>query len=211
MEREIDVRSRLASVRARAGLRSSVLSRLFEEGFEAVFLASGAGRGRDLEVEGSDLDGVVRAIDFLINVNTSYRATVGDRVLVVGGGNVALDVARTARRGQPPSARAPTGPDRSLAGANAFRAALTGIQKEVHVVARQPFGEWPAQKSVHGREEVEEAKREGVMFHPLRGVRRILGEHGRVVAVELAEVVSLRDDRGRYAPVYGAHAAETIP
>ena len=213
MEREIDAILELGvEVRTRAGLSAErPLSRLFDEGFEAVFLASGAGRGRDLEVEGSDLDGVVRAIDFLINVNTSYRATVGDRVLVVGGGNVALDVARTARRGQPPSARAPTGPDHALPGANAFRAALTGIQKEVHVVARQPFGEWPAQKSVHGREEVEEAKREGVMFHPLRGVRRILGEHGRVVAVELAEVVSLRDDRGRYAPVYGAHAAETIP
>ena len=84
-----------------------------------------------LAVEGRDLDGVVRAIDFLINVNTSYRATVGDRVLVVGGGNGALDVARTARRGQPPSARAPTGPDRSLAGANAFRAALTGVACEL--------------------------------------------------------------------------------
>jgi NAD-dependent dihydropyrimidine dehydrogenase PreA subunit len=73
------------------------------------------------------------------------------------------------------------------------------------------MGQWPAQKSVHGREEVEEAQREGVALHPLRGIRRVLGRDGRVTGVELAEVVRLVDERGRYAPLYGSHVAEEIP
>ena len=80
----------------------------------------------------------------------------------------------------------------------------------MHVLARQPLGEWPAQRSVHGREEVVEAQAEGVVFHALRGLRRIIGREGRVVGVELAEVVRLRDETGRYAPLYGDHVAETI-
>lgn len=214
LDREVDAILRLGvEVRTRAPLGPDrTLDTLRAEGFEAVFLASGAGRGRDLEVEGDDLDGVVRAIDFLINVNTArWRTSVGAQVVVVGGGNVALDVARTACRGAPPASRAPRGPDEALAGADAFRATLTGLRREVHVVARPPLTDWPAARSVHGREELDEARREGISLHPLRGVRRILGEGGRVKAVELAEVVSLRDAAGRYAPVYGDFAAETIP
>ncbi|HVG94633.1 MAG TPA: FAD-dependent oxidoreductase, partial [Planctomycetota bacterium] len=213
LDREIEaILSLGVEVRTSAGLGAQrTLDSLMAEGFDAVFLASGAGRGRDLEVDGGDLDGVVRAIDFLINVNGGFRMDIGTRVVVVGGGNVAMDVARTARLGRPPDVRAPSGPARALPGVGALRSAVSGGAKEVHLVARQPMGEWPAQRSVHGREEVEEAKREGLVFHPLRGVRRIVGEKGRAVAVELAEVVSLRDERGRYAPSYGAHAAETIP
>jgi NADPH-dependent glutamate synthase beta subunit-like oxidoreductase len=191
------------------------LDSLFADGVEAVFLASGAGRGRPMEAEGVDLDGVVRAIDFLLNVNEGFRMDLGPRVVVVGGGNVAIDVARTARLGRPPDVlpRETREAARAIAPAlrgEALRHAVEGRAREVHVVARQPMGEWPSQRSVHSREEVEEARREGVAFHPLRGVRRILGRDGRVCGVELAEVVRLKDERGRPAPAYGAHAAETI-
>ena len=80
----------------------------------------------------------------------------------------------------------------------------------MHVIARQPMGQWPAQRTVRGTEELEEAREEGIVFHPLRGVRRFLGVDGRLKAVELAEVVQLHDAEGNYAPRYGAHAAETI-
>jgi NADPH-dependent glutamate synthase beta subunit-like oxidoreductase len=192
------------------------LDTLFRDGFEAVFLATGAGRGRDLDVDGGGLDGVVRAIDYLINVHRGYRMELGARVVVVGGGNVALDVARTLRRGTRPSAMPVRDSDaaRTLGPSlpsDALRTAVEGGPAEVHVLARQPLGEWPAQKSVHGREEFAEAQAEGVVFHALRGIRRIEGRDGRVVGVELAEVVRLRDETGRYAPLYGDHVAETIP
>src|SRR5689334_6116222 len=68
------------------------------DGYEAVFLGVGAGRGRGLRIEGGELDGVVKAIDCLLNINRGYRVPVGKRVVVVGGGLVALDAARIAMR-----------------------------------------------------------------------------------------------------------------
>ena len=65
---------------------------------DALFLAVGTGRGRDLDLPGHELDGVLRAVEFLLNVNRGYRADLGQRVVVVGGGNVAFDAARTALR-----------------------------------------------------------------------------------------------------------------
>jgi len=158
------------------------LGSLFEEGIDAAFLASGAGRGRHLEAEGSELDGVIRAIDFLLNANAGYRMDMGKRVLVVGGGNVALDVARTARLGRAPD-RTSHGAAREDA-AHAFgealpaeelRRAMRGGRRTVNVIARQPMGEWPAQRTVRGTEELDHARDEGVIFRPMRGVRRFLG------------------------------------
>nr|MDJ0520577.1 4Fe-4S binding protein [Planctomycetota bacterium] len=90
------------------------------------------------------------------------------------------------------------------------RRAVRGRRREVHVIARQPFGEWPAQRTVRGSEELDHARDEGIVFHPLRGVRRVRGANGKVTAVELAEVVQVYDRQGRYAPRYGAHAAEVL-
>src|SRR5512144_168907 len=78
--------------------RDFLLSDLRRQGFRAVFLAIGAHRSRDLEIPGTDLDGVLKGVDFLLNMNMGYRLDLGKRVLVVGGGNVAVDVARTALR-----------------------------------------------------------------------------------------------------------------
>ena len=55
-------------------------------------------KGRDLEVPGVELDGVVKAVDYLLNVNRGYRMDLGRRVVVIGGGFVAFDAARTALR-----------------------------------------------------------------------------------------------------------------
>ena len=60
--------------------------------------AGGASRGRAVPIEGSDADGVIKAIDYLLNINRGYRVPLGGKVVVIGGGLVAIDAARTAVR-----------------------------------------------------------------------------------------------------------------
>ena len=74
------------------------LKDLKERGFKAIFIAIGAHKSRDLQMEGVELDGVLKGVDFLLNVNLGYKVDMGDRALVIGGGNVAIDVARSAVR-----------------------------------------------------------------------------------------------------------------
>src|SRR6476646_326232 len=78
--------------------RDFAISDLRRQGFDAVLLAVGAHRSRDLSIPGVDLDGVYKGIDFLLNVNLGYKFTIGKKVIVIGGGNVAMDVARSAAR-----------------------------------------------------------------------------------------------------------------
>src|SRR6516165_4247025 len=78
--------------------RDFTVSDLRRQGFDAVLVAVGAHRSRDLTIPGVDLDGVHKGIDFLLNVNLGYKFTIGKKVIVIGGGNVAMDVARSAAR-----------------------------------------------------------------------------------------------------------------
>ncbi len=78
--------------------RDFTISDLRQQGFDAVLVAVGAHRSRDLSIPGVDLDGVHKGIDFLLNVNLGYKFTIGKKVIVIGGGNVAMDVARSAAR-----------------------------------------------------------------------------------------------------------------
>jgi NADPH-dependent glutamate synthase beta subunit-like oxidoreductase len=78
--------------------RDFSLPDLKRQGYEAVFLGIGAHKSRELAIEGVQLDGVLRAIDFLLNVNLGYRVSLGRKVVVIGGGNVAFDAARSVVR-----------------------------------------------------------------------------------------------------------------
>lgn len=70
----------------------------FRRGFKAVFLATGAHKGRELRIEGKNLHGVIHALDLLKEANLGRKVELGDKVAVIGGGNVAVDAARTALR-----------------------------------------------------------------------------------------------------------------
>ncbi|MGQ9824741.1 MAG: FAD-dependent oxidoreductase [Desulfotomaculales bacterium] len=86
-------------VKINQGKRVTDLAGLKDKGFDAVFIATGTPRGRKMKVEGEDLAGVVNALDFLRDVNVGRDVFLkGKTVLVVGGGNVAIDAARTAIR-----------------------------------------------------------------------------------------------------------------
>ena len=78
--------------------RDKTLSELKEDGFDSIFLSPGAHASRKLGIEGEDLEGVIHGVDYLREVNLGSDMTLGKDVVVVGGGNVAIDVARTALR-----------------------------------------------------------------------------------------------------------------
>ena len=151
---------------------------LDDEGFEAVFIGSGAGLPRFMGIPGENLNGVVSANEFLTRTNLMHAYDerydtpiyTGERVVVVGGGNVAMDAVRTAKR----------------------------LGAEASIVYRRSEAELPAR-----REEVHHAKEEGIDFRMLTNPVEIVGsEQGwvtgiRCVRMELGEP----DASGRRSPV----------
>jgi len=151
---------------------------MFEEGFEAVFIGSGAGLPKFMGIPGENLNGVFSANEFLTrnNLMKAFRedyATpikVGKRVAVVGGGNVAMDAARTAKR----------------------------LGAEVHIVYRRTENELPARV-----EEVHHAKEEGIIFNMLTNPVEIIGnENGWVKAMKCVRMeLGEPDASGRRRPI----------
>jgi len=181
---------------------------LKDAGFAAVFLSVGVSKGRDLQAPGVELDGVVKAVDYLLNINRGYRLDLGRKVVVIGGGFVAFDAARTAlRMGREEDVQAlgkemDAETDARLKEAlDSARAALRGGAAEVTIVSLESFEEMPVLRTSQGHEEFEEARNEGVSFVTRRGPLRFLGD-GRLRAIELRKVLSVFDAAGRFAPHY---------
>ena len=190
------------------------LRHLRAQGYRAVFLGVGAQSGRHLPIEGHDLDGVFTAVDYLLNVNRGYRVSLGDRVVVIGGGSVALDAARTALRAldSPYSLSNERLDEQALTTAvDAARQALRAGAREVHVVSLESEEAMPAAKTEQGREELEEARREGIIFHFSRGPKRLLGADGRVHAVETVACTRVFDNDGRFSPLFAEGTESAIP
>ncbi len=184
------------------------LAELRRDGFEAVFLSVGVQTGRDIQVPGVELDGVVKAVDYLLNANRGFRMDLGRRVVVIGGGFVAFDAARTAlRQGREEEANAlaaalPDEADARLKEAlDSAREALRGGATEVTIVSLEAFDEMPVLRTTQGHEEFEEAQKEGVRFTPRRGPKRFVGDK-RLKAIELRKVTAVFDASGRFAPQY---------
>jgi formate dehydrogenase (NADP+) beta subunit len=195
-----------APLTAERGLRQ-----LRDEGYEAVFLSVGAQRARDLAVPGGDLDGIVRAIDYLININNGYRVPKADRVLVVGGGFVAFDAARMALRAAASEESVAQEGGGMGAALDAARIALRA-GADVTLASLESFEEMPVTRTEQGREEFSQALEEGVRFLPQRGVASFAaGEDGsgRVARVDLIGVERTYDESGRFAPVYDESLRET--
>lgn len=184
------------------------LRQLREAGFDAVFLSVGVSRGRDLQVPGVELDGVVKAVDYLLNVNRGYRLDLGRRVVVIGGGFVAFDAARTALRAGREAELTATADElgaesdaRLKEAIDSARAAIRGGATEVTVVSLESLDEMPVLRTTQGHEEFEEASKEGIRFITRRGPRRLTG-NGHLAALELRAVTSVFDAHGRFAPRY---------
>ena len=161
--------------------------------FDAIFIAIGTYNSRNLNIEGEQLDGVLRAVDFLINVNLGgYNLDLGKRVLVVGGGNVAMDVARTAARlGHPVQ----SGGDLEIALDVARTAVRLGSTEEVFCLVVENRDEMLADPI-----EISEAMEEGVTIQNLVAPKRILGKAGHTFAMETLTVARAFDEQGRFNP-----------
>ncbi len=164
------------------------------QGFQSIFLAIGAHKSRDLRIEGVELDGVLRAVDFLLNVNLGYRVELGNKVIVVGGGNVAMDVARTVARQEQVEVGHVTNVAEAL---DVARSAVRFGAKEVHVVCLEDWNEMPATK-----DEIAEALEERIFIHPRKGPYRIVGNDGKVVGFETIDCVSVFDEQKRFNPKF---------
>ena len=160
------------------GRTITIDSLLQQEGFEAVFIGSGAGLPRFMGIEGENLNGVVSANEFLTRANLmraydeEYDTPiyVGKRVVVVGGGNVAMDDVRTAKR----------------------------LGAEAIIVYRRSEAELPARL-----EEVHHAKEEGIEFKMLTNPVKVYGdEKGWVRGITCVEMaLGEPDESGRRSPI----------
>ncbi|MEK7317231.1 MAG: FAD-dependent oxidoreductase [Candidatus Eisenbacteria bacterium] len=180
------------------------LARLRSEGFAAVFLGVGAMRSRELAIPGIELDGVLRGIDYLLNINLGYKVEMGSEVIVIGGGNVALDVARTAAR-----SGEQTNLQRNLSIVQAMDVARSAVRfgaRAVTVCCLESESEMPA-----SRDEVEEAEREGIRFRHRAGPNRIVGRDGVVTGIELLGVSRVFDESGRFDPRFIAGSESVVP
>jgi len=177
---------------------------------DQLLLAVGTGRGRTLDLPGADQDGVVRAVEFLLNINQGYRVDLGERVVVVGGGNVAFDAARTALRAASESMDPKTERDKDNVDGtpdDARRAMTTTLDvaravvrqgvKSVTVIALESETEIPADP-----EEIEEAEAEGITILFRTGPHRFVGDGGQVSGLETIDVESVFDSDGRFAPTF---------
>lgn len=161
-------------LRAKVGDGGKTLDELKKEGYRAIFIATGTSNPRPLTIErevvaGADLDGVMFGLNLLYDVNqgrVSPRVFQGKRVIVIGGGNVAFDVARTARR---------LGGDVTIVCLEcADKCSRDGIPADV--------------------EEIEGATEEGIRIIYSRGVAEIEGENGRFKKIKCPQCTSVFDE-----------------
>ena len=158
--------------------KSITVDELFDDfGFEAVFIGSGAGLPRFMNIPGENLNGVYSANEFLTRINLMKAFKDGSqtpiehpkKAVIVGGGNVAMDAARSAKR----------------------------LGADVTIVYRRSMEELPARK-----EEVEHAIEEGIVFKLLNNPIEVVGEEGRVKSIRCQEMeLSEPDESGRRSPV----------
>jgi heterodisulfide reductase subunit A len=156
---------------------------LFDQGYKAIFLAIGAAESLRLSVPGKDAKGVYFAIDLLKQVNSGLKPRLGEKVVIIGGGSVAIDAARTALR--------------------------LG-SKKVHLVCLETRDMASKDKMLAQEEETDEAEKEGVIIHSRLGPKEILTKSGKVVGLSTMRCCSVRDKDGNFAPKFTNKAAPTI-
>ena len=155
------------------------IQQLRDQGYKAFYVAIGAQGGRKTGVPGEVAEGVVTGVEFLNRVNREGTLTLSGKTVVVGGGNVAIDVARTALRCK---------------------------SEEVSMFCLESAETMPAAK-----DEVEEAKEEGIQVNNGWGPKEILTENGKVTGIVFKRCTAVLDAEGRFNPQYDENDTRTVP
>ena len=165
----------------RAGTRIDSMKALLAEGWDAIFVGSGAPRGRDLDIPGRKeaAKNIHIGIDWLSSVSFGHIDKIGRRVVVLGGGNTAMDCCRSARR-------------------------LGG--EEVQVVVRSGFEEMKASPW-----EKEDAMHEGIPIHNFLVPKEFTHEDGKLTGITFEKVKAEYDAKGRRKLVLPASRISTFP
>jgi NADPH-dependent glutamate synthase beta subunit-like oxidoreductase len=175
--------------------RDFSIASLRSEGYKAIFLGIGLPKGRKLNLPGAENQNVVDGMDFLRAFNAGKPVPLGKRVVVIGGGNVAYDVARSAVR-----------PHDDHVAYDVARSALRlSGDKEVHVVCLESRAEMPADEL-----EVMEGAEEGIHLHNQRGPREVLVADGKVTALRTVRCTAVFDAGGRFNPAFDEQQVEDI-
>jgi NADPH-dependent glutamate synthase beta subunit-like oxidoreductase len=189
--------------------RDFTIQSLRADGFKAIFLGIGLPNGRKLPLPGGDLEGVYDGMDFLRAFNQGTPQPLGRRVVVIGGGNVAYDVARSAVRPVEAMQRGEALEEMGRGEQVAYDVARSALRvsgdKEVHVVCLESRDEMPADEI-----EVHEGEEEGLFLHNRRGPKAVLGENGRVKALRTVHCNSVFDADGRFNPSLDESQVEDI-
>jgi formate dehydrogenase beta subunit len=156
-----------AGVQFRGGVRINSMKKLLEEGFDAIFVGTGAPRGRDLDLPGRKeaAKNIHIGIDWLSSVSFGHISKIGKRVIVLGGGNTAMDCCRTARR---------------LGGA------------DVKVIVRSGFDEMKASPW-----EKEDAMHESIPILNYLVPKEFVHQDGKLKGVTFEKVQAVYDARGK--------------
>ena len=180
--------------------RDFTIASLRQEGYAAIFLGIGLPKGRKLTLPGAENENVIDGMDFLRAFNAGTPLPLGKRIIVIGGGNVAYDVARSAVR---PA-------DEHVAEHVAYDVARSALRlsgdKEVHVVCLESRQEMPADEI-----EVHEGAEEGIHLHNQRGPREVLIESGKLTGLRTVRCTAVFDANGRFNPSFDENQVENIP
>jgi NADPH-dependent glutamate synthase beta subunit-like oxidoreductase/ferredoxin len=190
--------------------RDFSISDLRRDGYAAIFLGIGLPKGRKLPLPGAEHPMVYDGMDFLRAFNEGKPMPLGKRVLVIGGGNVAYDVARSAVRPFESMSSSEAMSDMGRGEQVAYDVARSALRmssdKEVHVVCLEKRAEMPADDI-----EVHEGEEEGIHLHNARGPKAIVSSNGNLTALRTVKCVDVFDANGRFNPTFDESDVEDIP
>jgi formate dehydrogenase (NADP+) beta subunit len=190
--------------------RDFSIADLRRQGYKAIFLGIGLPKGRKLPLPGADRAMVYDGMDFLRAFNEGKPLPLGRRIVVIGGGNVAYDVARSAVRPVGDTTHSEAIADMERGEQVAYDVARSALRmssdKEVHVVCLEKREEMPADEV-----EVMEGEEEGIKLHSSRGPKAVFGDNGTVTALRTIRCTSVFDARGRFNPSFDETDIEDIP
>ena len=143
--------------------------------FDTIFVAGGTWKPLKLGVPGEEAEAVTYAIDYLSKINSGEKVTLGKKVIVIGGGSVAIDVARTARRSG---------------------------SEEVHLVCLECRDLTSKDRMLALDHEILEAEEEGIIIHASLGINEITVKNGKAVGLDTVTCTSVRELDGTFKPQY---------